>query len=431
MLTGRFVIADIEATGLGPEREMIELALITIDEGRVVDVFETLLNPLAPLPERITELTQIYPRELEQAPKFYEIASSVEEKLRRATFVSHNVAFDWPMLETAFTRMGLAVRPKTLCTLRLAQELLPGLRAYTLEDLCKFFNIKMASRHRALPDARATFALFKELMELRGETRPAHRRYFLPEHTQYLKDLPAQAGVMEFRGADRRLLRLESSSDLRATFERLLEVRPENRELLESCSEVRWEVTGSPLLAAFLRARHERPFWRWMITVGEDPEGRPEFKKEAFRPDGRGRWFFQGHAEAKKKWEELQKSLPQQKYVWQDGGPSKDELVERTQAVERLLRETRFPSENLLLWGPGRTTSEWSYVLVRQGDLVGWGYSLLAPEEALEKPLEVIQHRSGKIPTERQVALRYFREHREDRYKKDQWRALKEREIGP
>ena len=34
----RYVIADIESTGLGPDRQMIELALISYENGRITDV---------------------------------------------------------------------------------------------------------------------------------------------------------------------------------------------------------------------------------------------------------------------------------------------------------------------------------------------------------------------------------------------------------
>ena len=137
----RYVIADIEATGLGPDRQMIELALISYENGRITDVFETLINPLTLIPKDILRLTEISSRLIENAPKFYDIADRVALRLDGAVFVSHNVAFDWEMLEKAFTQMGKPLKCKTLCTLKLAQELVPGLKSYNLDELCRFFNI--------------------------------------------------------------------------------------------------------------------------------------------------------------------------------------------------------------------------------------------------------------------------------------------------
>lgn len=429
MLMGRYVIADIEATGLGPERQMIEIALITIDDGKIVDVYETLLNPLIPLPKHIYDLTLISPRELEVAPKFYEVAEQIERRLRGSVFVSHNVAFDWAMLESAFHLMGEEIRLKTLCTLQMSQDLIPGLKGYSLEEMAKFFRIKLQVRHRALPDARACLDLFRELMELKTDTRPDRPLIFLPQHESFLKEIPHQAGILKLKDENGKILRIETCHDLHSTLTLILSVAPKNRELLETCMTVDWEVTGTALIAAFRCAKKKSPRWRWMITVGTNENGQLFFQKEAFRPDGRGKWFFQGHREAQDKFRDLNTQLPKQRFAWREGGPSKEEILEHNKEIERLLKETRFPSENLLLWGPGRTPGEWAYVLVRQGNLIGWGFDKRSPELVLEKPDSVVRTRYGKIPTEKLLAIRYLQEHRENRFKKDQWRELKEIEC--
>jgi len=76
------------------------------------------------------------------------------------------------------------------------------------------------------------------------------------------------------------------------------------------------------------------------------------------------------------------------------------------------------------LWGPGRQPDEWSYVWVRGGKLVGWGYDTRPPEKVMESPARAIQRFSGGA--EERIAVRYLREHRHKRIKADQWRALKE-----
>lgn len=429
MLMGRYVIADIEATGLGPERQMIEIALITVEDGKIIDVFETLLNPLVPLPKHIYDLTLITQRELELAPKFYEVAERVQRILRGAIFVSHNVAFDWPMLASAFELMGENIKLKTLCTLQMSQDLIPGLKGYSLEEMAKFFRIKLQVRHRALPDARACLDLFRELMELKIDSRPDRPLIFLPQHESFLKEVPHQAGILTLKDEHGKMLRLETCQNLSSTFSEILSVRPKNRTLLETCISVEWEVTGTALIAAFKCAKKKSPRWRWMITLGAEENGQMYFQKEAFKPDGRGKWFFESHSQVQNKLHDLRTQLPQQKFAWREGGASKEEILEHNQTVDRLLKETRFPTENLLLWGPGRTPGEWAYVLVRQGNLIGWGFDSRAPEVVLIRPDSIVRKRFGKIPTEKLLAIRYLQEHREDRFKKDQWRELKEKEC--
>ena len=78
----------------------------------------------------------------------------------------------------------------------------------------------------------------------------------------------------------------------------------------------------------------------------------------------------------------------------------------------------------MLLWGPGREQDEWSYVLVRHGQLMGWGHDKRPPEVVMENPESAIQKRQDK--TLEALAIRYLREHRERRFKKEQWRELKD-----
>src|SRR6187200_2794534 len=105
MNSRRYVICDIEATGLHEEKEIIEIALITYQDGKVTDVYETLINPLRPISSFIQDLTSISKRELEEAPKFYDVAEAIRLRLDGAVFVSHNTDFDYHLLRDNFARM--------------------------------------------------------------------------------------------------------------------------------------------------------------------------------------------------------------------------------------------------------------------------------------------------------------------------------------
>ena len=419
----RYVIADIEATGLDSDRQMIELALITYQDGRVIEVYETLLNPLVPVPQEILNFTGISAKALEAAPKFYEVADQVIERLAGAVFVSHKVEFDWGMLQAAFEQMGKGVKCKTLCTLKLSQELIPGLKSYSLEELCRFFNIKTRELHRALPDAQAALKLFLELKGLASTPRVGLLPRFLPQHRAALDKLPRLAGVLYLKDAQGLAFKIEAAADLWARAQELLQVRPDNRELLLRCESMDFEVTGSELIAQFKRARFTPAKWQWMITVESDKTGEKFFHLQRYRAPG-APWCFTERAEGEKALRELKARLPREAFAWREGGKTKQEIVEHNRLVEDLAQEARFPCENLLLWGPGRSLSEWSYVLVRAGRLYGWGHAERPPEEVLLDPESVVRKKSD--PAAEALAVRYLREHREKRIKREQWRELKE-----
>ncbi|HHP51553.1 MAG TPA: hypothetical protein ENM97_07360 [Moorella mulderi] len=60
MLPDKFVVIDLETTGLDPERHrIIEIAVLKVEGGEVKDLYQTLVNPGVPLPFYIQKLTGI------------------------------------------------------------------------------------------------------------------------------------------------------------------------------------------------------------------------------------------------------------------------------------------------------------------------------------------------------------------------------------
>ncbi|RMF21042.1 MAG: DNA polymerase III subunit epsilon, partial [Bacteroidetes bacterium] len=87
-----YAIVDIETTGGRPSRDKItEIAVVLHDGLRILERFETLLNPETPIPYGITELTGITNEMVAEAPKFYEVARKIVEMTEGAVFVAHNV----------------------------------------------------------------------------------------------------------------------------------------------------------------------------------------------------------------------------------------------------------------------------------------------------------------------------------------------------
>ena len=72
------------------------------DGQKIVDEFSTLINPERRVPPFITSLTGITNEMLEDAPKFYEIASKIVEITRDTVFVGHNVNFDYGFVKQEF-----------------------------------------------------------------------------------------------------------------------------------------------------------------------------------------------------------------------------------------------------------------------------------------------------------------------------------------
>lgn len=168
MKNKRFVVVDLETTGGRASRDRItEVGIVVYDGEKVVETYETLLNPDCPIPPGITELTGISNAMVAEQPRFHEVARRIVELTEDAIFVAHNVRFDYQFLREEFARLGYNFQRKQLCTVRLMRKTFPGLASYSLGNLIKYFGLEVDARHRALADATATVELLQ--MALRQE----------------------------------------------------------------------------------------------------------------------------------------------------------------------------------------------------------------------------------------------------------------------
>jgi DNA polymerase III subunit epsilon len=173
-----YAVVDVETTGGSFQRghRVTEVAVILVEEGRITDRFESLVNPERPIPPRIQALTGITDEMVAGAPSFESVAAEVADRLRDRIFVAHNVSFDWGFVsgELEATLGGTPVGDR-LCTVRMGRLLVPGLRSYSLDPLTRHFGIRIDGRHRAGGDALATAHLLLHLLR-EAEARGLHCR---------------------------------------------------------------------------------------------------------------------------------------------------------------------------------------------------------------------------------------------------------------
>ena len=418
----KYVICDIEATGLEEDRDLIEIALITYSEGKITDVYETLINPLRVIPEYISNLTSITNRELKEAPKFYEVADAIKSRLDGGIFVSHNTDFDLMLLKNKFLEMGEELNLKSFCTLKTSQQEIPGLKNYNLDALCSFFGIKIEKRHRAIGDAKAALDLFKELQLLRNKVYA--RPLYLPHHAQNLNKITTKAGLLYFKAQDGKVLRIEASPNMHKTASEILCIKPENKELLLATHSIDSEITGSALIAEYKKLLSSPSKLKWVIGMHVLNSGEKRFRVGPYKKGMEGLWFFKTYPEAKKKLMHLVRALKDKKYFYREGGKSKEEIIRHNQKFELLTKEARFPSESLLLIGEGRSLSEKSLVLVRSGHVLGYGYTSESEEEIHKNPEKFITRKFFQNIEVDTLTMNYLRYLKNQKHKTDGWRAL-------
>ena len=273
-----FVVVDTETTGSGPADRIIELAAVRVQGGRIVDRFATLINPGRSVPPFITRLTGITTAMLVGRPSADEVLPDFLDFLGDGVLVAHNLAFDRKMLEAELQRIGLLWPGNpTLCTLRLARRLLPGLPAKGLDGLIRFYQISVENRHRALGDAEATaYVLLRLLEEARRQygidTLEALLTFQQQRYPQYknasplvrlretlLPRLPEAPGVYLFRDEHGRLLYVGKARNLQARVRQHLTAveahPPRLRQMVSEIRQIEWHVTATELEALLEESR--------------------------------------------------------------------------------------------------------------------------------------------------------------------------------
>lgn len=159
-----FTIVDIETTGGSPFfSRIIEVGLLRVEKGKVVEEYQTLLNPGIEIPEFITKMTGIREKDVAHAPTFADIAEALLAKFEDAIFVAHNVNFDYSFLKEEFRRIGWAFNTDRLCTVRLSRSLYKEHKHHNLSAIIKRYNFQVANRHRAFDDAKVLWDFLQHI----------------------------------------------------------------------------------------------------------------------------------------------------------------------------------------------------------------------------------------------------------------------------
>ncbi len=217
-------IVDIETTGCSASYDrIIEIGILRIEEGKVVKIFNKLINPQRSVSTTITSITGINLEDLLGAPTFEDISFEIKELLDGAIFVAHNARFDYGFIKNEFKRLGENFSAKCLCSVRLSRKLFPKYKSHDLTSIIERFNLSCKNRHRAFDDAKVIWDFFLHIEKLgKHNLFEKTSKEILKQHTfpQLLKEktvdnLPEGPGVYTFFGPEGETLYIGKSRNIR------------------------------------------------------------------------------------------------------------------------------------------------------------------------------------------------------------------------
>ena len=170
---------DLETSGLGDNAAVLEIACIVIIDGEQKHHFQSYVRPHkgATLDEKAFEVNKININDIWEFPDaetvIRDLLDYIDSFQRSFTLSGHNVGFDTKKLFRFFCRNGhygnylTRFRPGGVDTFILAKKVFKNSRnkpeGFSLQKLCKYFEIELLNGHSALPDITATILLYNTL----------------------------------------------------------------------------------------------------------------------------------------------------------------------------------------------------------------------------------------------------------------------------
>lgn len=169
------VFVDVETTGrFSIIHEIIEIAAVVVTGGefRVIDEYTFKVKPLhiERADPKALEINGYSKRTWRSAPLLEEVLPKFNDLAADGMLAGWNISFDWAFLENAFVRLN--IEPEfdyhRLDVMSIAfEKLYPTLdvKSLSLRKVASYLGISLPEIHRALDDSRATYEVFKKLMQ--------------------------------------------------------------------------------------------------------------------------------------------------------------------------------------------------------------------------------------------------------------------------
>lgn len=163
-----YVVLDIETTSNRIyDAKIIEIGAIKVRDGKVVDIFESLINPQEPIPASATAVNHITDDMVQDAPTLEQVLDDFLTFISGEILVGHNIAsFDLNILYDAIEEYnGFILNNDFIDTLFLARKCLDCIENHKLETISTYYGLDISNEHRALKDCYLTKDCFQLLQK--------------------------------------------------------------------------------------------------------------------------------------------------------------------------------------------------------------------------------------------------------------------------
>ncbi|HLT22370.1 MAG TPA: 3'-5' exonuclease, partial [Bacteriovoracaceae bacterium] len=138
-----FCVIDLETTGGNFETEkIIEVGMVRVENRKITEERNFLINPDKEIPEFVQKLTGIKKSDVAHSPKIEEVIDEITQFIGDSIVVAHNTSFDVPFINGVLKQLG---RPtldnKVICTNIMTKYMIPEIMSSNLNYMSTIFGI--------------------------------------------------------------------------------------------------------------------------------------------------------------------------------------------------------------------------------------------------------------------------------------------------
>ena len=175
------IVLDFETTGLSPQYgdRAIEIGAVRLENNRITDRFQSLMNPGIRINSFIESYTGITNDMVEAAPPCAAVMEEFAEFIGEHPLVAHNASFDGKFLDAELEGIGTSRKSTMACSMLAARRVYPQAPNHKLGTLVRYCGIYTdGTFHRALADAEMTGHLWIAMIDAIKETFGINRVSF-------------------------------------------------------------------------------------------------------------------------------------------------------------------------------------------------------------------------------------------------------------
>ncbi|MBO4569944.1 MAG: ribonuclease H-like domain-containing protein [Clostridia bacterium] len=151
------VVFDFETTGLSAtDCKIIEIGAVKVHEGKIVEQFETFVNPEGHIDDDSTLVHGITDEMVKDAPNYKMALQDFYKFTRNAFLCAYNIAFDFSFLDLYGRKAGFNFNNPQIDALKVASHFVKGVKNYKLKTVADKLGVVLDNAHRAVYDTIAT-----------------------------------------------------------------------------------------------------------------------------------------------------------------------------------------------------------------------------------------------------------------------------------